>query len=310
MTQRHAFACGKIILLGEHAAVYGFPAVAIPVAGLRARAELTESSSPFTIEAPAIGLVSRLDELPADHPLAFCVRRTFEFLGTEIPSASLVLTSEIPVASGLGSGAAVSSAIVRVLAASAGRDLAPAEISRIVFEVERIYHGTPSGVDNTVIAYERPVYFQKGREPGLLRIGARMYFLLADSGLRSETRSSVDGVRQRRQADPAQYETLFRGIGSLTEEGRQHLESGRTKLLGATMNQCHGLLQAIGVSTPALDRLVDAASRGGALGAKLTGAGLGGNIVALVEPETIEIVESALGQAGAVAVYRTNLEPE
>jgi mevalonate kinase len=304
-----ASACGKIILLGEHAAVFGFPAVAIPIAGLRARAELSESDPPFILDAPAIGLTSALENLPADHPLAFCVRRTMEFFETGIPAARLTVASDIPVASGLGSGAAVSTAIVRVLAAAAGRSPTPGEISRIVFDVERIYHGTPSGVDNTVIAYERPVYFQREREPALLHLGAKLHLLLADSGVRSETRSAVGGVRQRWQADPARYEDLFRMIGALADTGRRALENGSVQPLGVTMNQCHALLQAIGVSTPGLDRLVDAARRAGALGAKLTGAGLGGNIVALADPQNLEGVESALRREGAAAVYRTTLEP-
>jgi mevalonate kinase len=308
MTYR-ASACGKIILLGEHAVVYGYPAVAIPVAGLRARAELSDSDSPFHLDAPAVGLTSSLEALPADHPLAYCVRRTFEFFQLPAPWARLMITSDIPVASGLGSGAAVSTAIVRVLAAAAGRTLNPGEISRLVFEVERIYHGTPSGVDNTVIAYERPVWFRREREPDLLRIGAPVHLLLADSGVRSETRSAVGGVRERHQADPARYEDLFRRIGELADSGRRDLEHGRAEPLGAAMNQCHGLLQAIGVSTPGLDGLVDAARQAGALGAKLTGAGLGGNVVALVPPSSLLAVEAGLRHAGAVAVYRTDLTP-
>ena len=304
-----ASACGKIILLGEHAVVYGFPAVAVPFAGLRAKAELAPADFPFILDAPDIGLTSALQDLPSDHPLAFCVRHTVEFLGTGIPAARLTITSEIPPASGLGSGAAVSTAIVRVLSASAGRSLAPGEISRIVFDVERIYHGTPSGVDNTVIAYECPVYFQRGREPVLMQIHAGMHLLVADSGVHSETRSAVDGVRERWRSDPTHYEDLFRSIGALAETGRGHLENGRAQPLGITMNQCHELLRAIGVSTPGLDRLVDAARQAGAFGAKLTGAGLGGNVIALADPQDLERIESALRGAGAVAVYRTALEP-
>jgi mevalonate kinase len=293
MTSR-ASACGKSILLGEHAVVFGFPAVAIPVAGLRARAELAESDPPFLLDAPDIGLTAALEDLPADHPLAFCVRRTCEFLGRGIPAAHLTIKSDIPVASGLGSGAAVSTAIVRVLGAAADREPGPADVSRIVFDVERIYHGTPSGVDNTVIAYERPVYFQREREPAVLRIGARMNLLLADSGVRSETRSAVGGVRRRWQADTARYEGLFRTIGGLADRGRLALENGDSASLGEAMNRCHELLQAIGVSTPELDRLVDAARRAGALGAKLTWAFGGYPAVLVVAPGQRREVGDAL----------------
>jgi mevalonate kinase len=306
---RRASACGKIILLGEHAVVYGFPALAVPVRSLRARAELAEGDSPLRIEAPRIGLDAPMRDLPAGHPLAVCVRLAAEALGMTPPGGHLTITSDIPVASGLGSGAAVSTAIVRVLASAAGRILPPAEISRIVFAVEQIYHGTPSGVDNTVIAHESPIHFRRGEEPEILAVGAPTHLLIADSGVRSSTRTAVGGVRDRQAADPARYDGFFRQIGDLTEEGRGYLESGRIPQLGKTMDRCHELLRAIEVSTPALDRLVESARKAGALGAKLTGAGLGGNIVALVHPSLLPIVETALRDSGAAAVFRTNLEP-
>ncbi|MBN2085596.1 MAG: mevalonate kinase [Anaerolineales bacterium] len=306
---RRGSACGKIILLGEHAVVYGFPAVAIPVRSLQTRAELSEGTAPLRITAPLIGLDAPMTNLPSGHPLAVCIRLTAETLGMAPPGGRLTITSDIPVASGMGSGAAVSTAIVRVLASAAGRNLPAAEISRIVFAVEQIHHGTPSGVDNTVIAHEMPIYFQPGEEPETLAVGAPMHLLIADSGVHSKTRIAVGGVRERRDADPARYDGLFRQIGGLAKEGRAHLESGNIPLLGKTMDRCHELLRAIEVTIPALDRLVEAARQAGAYGAKLSGAGLGGNIIALADPPLLPAVETALRESGAADVFRTDLEP-
>jgi mevalonate kinase len=306
---RRASACGKVILLGEHAVVYGFPALAVPVRSLRTWAEFSDGTAPLRIEAPLIRLDALMQDLPAGHPLAVCVRLASETLGITPPGGRLTITSEIPVASGLGSGAAVSTAIVRVLASAAGRNLPPADISRIVFAVEQIYHGTPSGVDNSVIAHERPIYFRRGETPEILAVGAPVHRLIADSGVHSKTRSAVGGVRTRRDADPARYDALFLQIGELAEEGRGHLVAGRIPRLGETMNRCHELLRAIEVTTPALDRLVEAARGSGASGAKLSGAGLGGNIVTLVAPALLPAVENALLGSGAAAVFRTILEP-
>jgi mevalonate kinase len=303
-----ASACGKIILLGEHAAVYGFPAIALPVRSLRATAELTEGSSPLRIEAPDVKLSAALEDLPANHPLAFCVRHAADALRTALPGGRLTVTSDIPVASGLGSGAAVSTAVVRALAAASGKTLGPEQVSDIVYAVERIHHGTPSGVDNTVIAYEQPVYFVRGKEPETLAAGAPMLFLIADSGVRSKTRDAVGGVRERRQAEPARYDGLFQRIGGLAEKGRACFERGDRQTLGQTMLECHALLEAMGVSTPGLDRLVAAARSAGAFGAKLSGAGWGGNVIALADPETAAAIESALRASGAAAVYQTTLE--
>lgn len=306
---RRASACGKVILLGEHAVVYGFPALAVPVRSVRTRAELSEGASPLRIEAPLIGLDAPVEDLPPGHPLTVCIRLTAEALGMAAPGGRLTITSDIPVASGLGSGAAVSTAIVRVLAAAAGRNLPAAEISRIVFAVEQIHHGTPSGVDNTVIAHESPIYFRRGQEPVMLAVGAPIHLLIADSGVHSKTRVAVGGVRDRRDADPTRYDGFFRQIGDLTEEGRGHLEAGRIPPLGRTIDRCHELLRAIEVTTPALDRLVEAARSAGAYGAKLTGAGLGGNVVALVDAPLLPAVETALRESGATAVFHTTLEP-
>jgi mevalonate kinase len=294
-----ASACAKTILLGEHAVVYGQPALAVPVAGLLAKAEALPAEKGFFLEAPAIGLASALEDLPPDHPLAFCVRHTIAHLQIPLPSVRLRIQSEIPVASGLGSGAAVSTAIIRALAALAGRTLAPVEISALSFEVERIHHGTPSGVDNTVIAFERPILFRRGADPQFVHPGSVCHFLIAYSGIRGETRSAVAGVRERREREPALYDNLFREIGSLAEDGCDALQSGDSRRLGRDMNNCHGLLQAIGVSLPALDQLTDAARAAGALGAKLSGAGAGGNVLVLANPERREEILAALQSAGS-----------
>lgn len=299
-----ASACGKIILLGEHAVVYGQPALAVPVVRLTAQAELVSSDSPLFIEAPDIGLSAALEDLPAGNPLAFCVRRAANYLGIPPPPARMRIQSEIPVASGLGSGAAVSTAIVRVLATAAGRVLQPAEISTIVFEVEKILHGTPSGVDNTVIAYEQPVLFIHGQDPQPVRPGFDLHMIIAFSGIRSATKQAVGGVRERWQQDPHSYDSLFGEIGTLTRAGCRALQSGDIPLLGRIMNDCHDLLREIGVSLPALDRMVESARRAGAHGAKLSGAGLGGIVVALVDKDREDAVLSALRSAGSTGEYR------
>ncbi len=302
-----ASASGKVILLGEHAVVYGRPAVAVPLSGLRATATLTPHPGPFRIQAPAVGIDAPLSELPPDHPLARIVVLTVEHLRRPPPDALLRIESAIPVASGLGSGAAVSTAIVRALAAWHSIPLEPPTVSALVYEVERIYHGTPSGIDNTVIAYERPVYFVRGQPPEPLPVGAPLHLLVADSGIPSQTREVVGDVRRRWEAEPARYEALFDRVAEAVEAARGAIARGDARALGEQMNANHELLREMGVSAPVLDRLVEAARRAGARGAKLSGAGRGGNIVALVEPSSTEEVAEALRKAGAACVWRTEI---
>ncbi len=306
----HASASGKVILLGEHAVVYGRPAIAVPVSRVRAtaRVEAVPPGSGLTLVALDLNRSIRLGDAPGDDPLAAIARLTLAHLEADEPDAVLTLTSTIPIAGGMGSGAAVSAAIVRALAGFVGAELSPPEVSQLVFEVEKLHHGTPSGIDNTVIAYERPVYFVQGEPPEPLRVGEPLHLLIADTGIPSPTRRVVEAVRRRWEAEPAHYDFLFDQIGELVEDARRAIEEGDPDELGMLMDRNHELLQEMGVSSPELDGLVEAARMAGALGAKLSGAGRGGNVVALVEMGLADEVEAALTEAGAARTFFTAVE--
>ncbi len=300
---------GKVILFGEHAVVYGRPALAVPVSQVRATAIIEPSppGSGLTIFAPQIGKCISLATAPQDEPLSFAARLTLERLHAGEPDAVLTVSSTIPVAGGLGSGAAVSTALVRALAAFLGFEPENAWISELVFEVEKIHHGTPSGIDNTVIAYEQPVYFRRGHPVLRLYAGAPFTLIIGDTGIRSLTKEVVGDVRRAWESQRAHYETLFDRIGELAEQACNAIEVGDIRALGVLMDENHALLARLGVSSPELDLLVETARAAGALGAKLSGAGRGGNMVALVEEDTAAGIMEALKQAGAVNVIRTRV---
>lgn len=316
-----ASAPGKIILFGEHAVVYGRPAIAAPVT--QAKAKVTVKSarpgSGLVLVAADLEMRAALDTAPVDDPLAAAARLTLAHVDAPCPDAVAVIRSTIPIASGLGSGAAVSTALVRGLAEFLGLKLPPAEVSAIVFEVEKIHHGTPSGIDNTVIAYEQPVYFvrdPRGSEHARiepLRVGARFKLLIADTGVSSPTRLVVEDVRRGWQREPARYEALFDQIGAIAEAGRGAIERGEVEALGPLMDENHELLVELGVSSSRLNRLLAAARSAKALGAKLSGGGRGGNMLALVEEAGAdaagERLTEALKNAGAVNVIETIVTP-
>ncbi len=279
---------GKVILFGEHAVVYGRPAIAVPVACVQATAivDAAPDGQGFTIEAPDVGQSWVLDEAPVDDPLALIVRATLDALGiASAPSWTLTIRSTVPIAAGMGSGAAVSAAIVRALAQAAGRAVSVEQVSALAYQVERIHHGTPSGIDNTVVSYARPVYFIKGQPPQPLQVARPFWLVIADTGVRSPTRVAVGEVRRAWEADRPRYEAIFDEIAAVVEEARAALAAGAHAQLGSLMARNHALLQALGVSSPELERLIDAAQRAGAQGAKLVGAGRGGNLIALVSAE-------------------------
>ncbi len=293
--------------------VYGQPAIAVPVAGLRARATVTAGPAGSGIVLVARDLsttwqVESEGAIKSDEALPFVVARTLRHLGLPgTPDLHIELTSDLPVASGLGSSAAVAVALIRALAGHFGRRLEPAEVSALAFEAERIQHGTPSGIDNTVVAYEQPVWFVRGQGMETFAVGRPLHLLIGDTGLASSTREVVGDVRAAWQGEPARYEALFAAIGQASHRARRSIEQGNLPALGRLLSENHGLLQTLGVSCDELDRLVAAATSAGALGAKLSGAGRGGNMIALVEPETSDTVATALQAAGARRVVATEV---
>jgi len=304
-----ASASAKLILFGEHAVVYGRPAIAIPLPGLRAYAIIAAlpGEPPGRVRLSSAGVEPPrwLRECPPGDPLAAITRLTLEALDYQPPTAlSLDIRSDIPIAAGLGSGAAVSVAAARALALHAGRELGPQAASDLAFQVERIHHGSPSGIDNTVIAFDKPIFFVRGEAPRVFEPGAALQLVLGDTGVRVKTSAAVSGVRERRKADPQGYEQLFDRIGDVTQHAFQALQSGQVEALGAMLVRNHELLQALGVSCAELDRLVEAAMGAGASGAKLSGAGQGGFMLALVEQTTNTAVQAALQEAGAAAVFK------
>lgn len=302
---------GKVILVGEHSVVYGQPAIAVPLSGLRCRAQVERAAPGSGLLLVAADLEEHLPlrQAPSEHPLALIARLTLAHLRCSEPDAVLTIHSDLPIAAGLGSGAAVSVAAVRALVGFLGRAVPAETISALVYEVEKLHHGTPSGIDNTVIAWERPVFFIRGQAPEVLTAGAALPLLIADSGVAAVTREAVLGVRQRREADPARYDALFDRIGALVRAARLALEQQDLPALGFLLDENHALLGEMGVSTPQLEMLVGAARQAGAWGAKLTGSGMGGNIIALVGAERVAAVREALCEAGAVHVWQTAGEP-
>jgi mevalonate kinase len=316
MKVAQATAPGKVILFGEHAVVYGRPAIAVPVTDVQAKATLepAETGAGFRIIAADLDQDYLLAQAHSDDPLAAVVQNTLQHLGqAALPDAILQITSTIPLARGLGSGAAVSTAIVRALDEFLGQPLPDAEVSTLVYEVEKLHHGTPSGIDNTVVAFAQPVYFirSQAHRPLIRRMRVAQSFTLVvgDTGIVSPTREAVGDLRRRWQANPERYEGYFDEIAVITDQARVAIERETLSItaLGKLMNENQEVLNTLGVSSPELERLVEAARQAGALGAKLSGAGRGGNMIALPPPNVAPAVAQALTEAGATGVIVTEV---
>jgi len=307
-----ATAPGKIILFGEHAVVYGRPALAVPVTQVYVEAEIRNATQGGVwIHAPNIDLHAEISALPKDHPIGSVICGVFEMIEVPLDSQTLEveIRSTIPVASGLGSGAAVSVALIRALSAHLERRLSDEQINTLAYESEKLYHGTPSGIDNTVITYSKPVYFVKGANGQTFSVGKPFTLVIGDTGVSAPTKQSVADVRRLWLRDTTHFENIFNEIAQLPIIARRSIESGKPEMLGDLMNENHAMLQEMTVSSPELDALINAARGAGAAGAKLSGGGRGGNMIALAEDSAhAEKIAAAILSAGGKKALITEVK--
>jgi len=307
-----ASAPGKVILFGEHFVVYGARAV---VAAIELRAEAAASAGEggsVRIEAPDLGFsgifrpgtfeVERGGEgaVEALRPIFVAVDEVRKALGRE-EGLSVRVSSSIPVAAGLGSSAAVavsaSAATCALLRGSVDKEL----VFKAAFEAEKLVHVSPSGVDPAISTHGGLVTYKRGVGIQRLEAGAPLELVVGDTGLKRSTGALVSAVRALRDRRPELFEHLLSAAEELVSEAIRALKNGDIQAVGELMNVNHGLLSAIGVSNLALEKLVHAARGAGALGAKLTGAGGGGCMIALVEEGRGPIVAKAIERAGGRA---------
>ncbi|TDW28408.1 hydroxymethylglutaryl-CoA reductase, degradative [Cryobacterium psychrophilum] len=306
---------GKIILFGEHSVVYGYHAIAAPIA-LSIRAQVTRQESGTELVIP--GLVTSgnahsaesaesAESADSDLPVRIAAL-IIERLGISASGMRIEVFPSLPRASGLGASAALAVAIIRGMANCFNIRLTDNEVNALAFECEQIVHGTPSGIDNTVATFGRPILFRKANGARSANFSAvtvphPIPVIIGLTGVRSLTARTVSLVRTAWAKSPSRYDGIFEQIDGLALAGVGALERGDIAELGDLMNINHGLLNALQVSSPELETLVAIARRSGALGAKLTGGGGGGAMIAIAEPDRTVAVAGAMQLAG----YTTHL---
>ncbi len=290
---------GKIILLGEHAVVYKRRALSAPIP-LAIRTRIRPADEGVHLIVPRWSLEQRVHRRP-DNPDTFqnSILMLLERLGIQDQPMRIEVYPQVPRAMGLGGSAAMAVSIARALNLYYKIGLDDEQINALAYACEQNAHGTASGIDNTVATYGRFLLYDAKAQPAMtfLEPASELKFVVALSRVESLTAKMVARVRSSWEKHPVLYERIFDEIDHLTQEGLVAVREGDLPKLGELMNLCHGLLTSLRVSTWELEELVQIARENGALGAKLTGGGGGGAVIALCPEDTKRILH-AMNDAG------------
>lgn len=277
---------GKVILFGEHFVVYNLPAIA---------AALGETTAATIEKADSFELMDNRLETPGYKTEKFdqqqksleLIFQAMQFDPQKTP-VKIELSGNLVAASGVGASAASCVAIARALAQFQGKKLSNEQINAIAYQGEQGYHGTPSGIDNTVSTFGGLIWFQKGPPIVLQPIPSsiELHLIIANTGKTSDTSAVVADVKKWKENNPTEFEAVVSTYKKLIENAKHAIQQNNVETVGKLMDENHALLQKITVSCKELDEIVETARKAGALGAKMTGTGRGGLAIALARNET------------------------
>ena len=280
----------KIILIGEHAVVYGYPAISLPLLEVEVTCKVVPAESPW-----------RLYE---EDTLSMAVYASLEHLNIKDACIRCQIDSAIPEKRGMGSSAAISIAAIRAVFDYYQADLPHDILEILVNRAEMIAHMNPSGLDAKTCLSDRPIRFIKNVGFTELEMDLSAYLVIADTGVYGHTREAIQVVQSKgKDALP-----FLHALGELTQQAEDAIRRKDAEKLGQILSQAHLHLKEIGVSSPEADSLVETALSNGALGAKMSGGGLGGCIIALATNLThAQELTKRLEEKGAVQTWIESL---
>lgn len=330
--------CAKVILFGEHSVVYGYSAVALPLKNLKMRATVSSANAENVLNTGAQKsqatdeLVAQIENNPNKNSLQelaqsyvtlkalnFCgplknapkclnsiktaIYKALQFANWRGEALQVETACDFPPERGLGSSAAAAGAVIRAILDYYAIEASEDQLFALTQEAENVAHGKASGLDAKATASARAVRFLCG-EFSNINIRLHACLVLADSGCKGQTRDTVEELRKKRDLNPHAVDAMLEQLGKIAISAQEDLELGQPLEIGLKMSRAHKILAQLGVSTPLLDELVSAACKSGALGAKLTGGGGGGCVIALAQSyEDALKVALALERAGAAKTW-------
>lgn len=302
---------GKTILFGEHFVVYGLPAIASALgAKTIATVKRTEGNG-WTVDDQRPETPGYKEKKFEEAQQAIKNVITHLKIPTESTKLEITFAGDLTAASGVGASAAQVTSLARALNEEFNLGLDDEKINEAAYEGEKAYHGTPSGIDNTASTYGGLIWFVKNLDGGpntieRLQAGRKMHLVIGNTGKTSSTSEVVADVRRLKEQKPKEFEQIFADYKALVEKARTALQEGNIEEVGELMNRNHALLQKITVSGELNDKIVNIALDNGALGAKMTGTGRGGLVIALAKnEEDREKIATAIENAGFMAWQTT-----
>ncbi|MDO4764582.1 MAG: mevalonate kinase [Eubacteriales bacterium] len=283
---------GKIILMGEHSVVYGYPAIALPFKEAAIKGFVTEYDGEIWLESDFYR--GELKDAPQEREHLLCaIYSTLDYLKKERKNLKIEIVSDLPASRGLGSSAAVAVAVIRALFHFFGREISNEKLIYLAHQAEKIAHGNPSGIDVLTTAFEQPIWFRKStkkegnKEIKPIDVSLSAFLVVADTEIFGQTKEAVSIIANKMEESCNKTKELLNELGSFAILAESKILKKDCVELGNLMTKAHRNLDSLGVSHPMLNRLVDNALENGALGAKLTGGGLGGCVICLTDNQGI-----------------------
>jgi len=297
---------GKVILFNEHFVVYGIPAVASAIGAKTTALVERKSGSGYELKDERAETPGYKAEKLEQQKESLEIMLKFMKIDMQHNHYVITLGGDLIAASGVGASAASCAAIARAFSQELGLDFSDEKVNEVAYEGEKGYHGTPSGIDNTAATYGGLIWYRREGSAQLMermRLRKPIEIVMGNTGKVADTRVVVAGVKERKEKEPEKYGRIFQEADQLVRNARKQLEAFDLEKVGACMNENHRLLREIGVSSPELDALVKLALDTGAVGAKLTGTGRGGYMVALTPGRELQDrVANEIGRHGSQAL--------